>query len=136
MIIPIGVDCGMANFCKKYNLRNASLPIDWTVSYNGVSKCIEDDFKNFIHLVYIECARAFYNTPFLFSHRDSPIDIKRNQTEILKNIQGGKKDETFLNFFKKIIYQNNMNNSNKINYMKASESKKYYQQNKGTKVPL
>lgn len=47
MIIPIGVDCGMANFCKKYNLRNASLPFDWTVSYNGVSKCIEDDFKNF-----------------------------------------------------------------------------------------
>jgi len=48
---------------------------------------IQDDFKNFIHLVYIECARSFYNTPFLFSHRDSPIDIKRNQTEILKIIQ-------------------------------------------------
>jgi hypothetical protein len=48
---------------------------------------IQDDFKNFIHLVYIECARSFYNTPFLFSHRDTPIDIKRNQTEILKIIQ-------------------------------------------------
>jgi hypothetical protein len=48
---------------------------------------IQDDFKNFIHLVYIECARSFYNTPFLFSHRDSPIDIKRNQSEILKIIQ-------------------------------------------------
>ena len=48
---------------------------------------IQDDFKNFIHIVYIECARSFYNTPFLFSHRDSPIDIKRNQTEILKIIQ-------------------------------------------------
>jgi len=48
---------------------------------------IQDDFKNFIHLVYIECARSFYNTPFLFSHRDLPIDIKRNQTEILKIIQ-------------------------------------------------
>jgi len=48
---------------------------------------IQDDFKNFIHLVYIECARSFYNTPFLFSHRDAPIDIKRNQTEILKIIQ-------------------------------------------------
>ena len=48
---------------------------------------IQDDFKNFIHLVYIECARSFYNMPFLFSHRDSPIDIKRNQTEILKSIQ-------------------------------------------------
>jgi hypothetical protein len=48
---------------------------------------IQDDFKNFIHLVYIECARSFYNTPFLFSHRDTPVDIKRNQTEILKIIQ-------------------------------------------------
>lgn len=48
---------------------------------------IQDDFKNFIHLVYIECARSFYNTPFLFSHRDSPLEIKRNQTEILKLIQ-------------------------------------------------
>jgi hypothetical protein len=48
---------------------------------------IQDDFKNFIHLVYIECARSFYNTPFLFSHRESPLEIKRNQTEILKIIQ-------------------------------------------------
>ena len=48
---------------------------------------IQDDFKNFIHLVYIECARTFYNTPFLFSHRESALDIKRNQSEIFKIIQ-------------------------------------------------
>ena len=48
MIIPIGVDCGMANFIKKYNLRNMSFPFDWTVTYNGVSKCIDDNFKFFI----------------------------------------------------------------------------------------
>jgi hypothetical protein len=48
---------------------------------------IQDDFKNFVHLVYIESARSFYNTPFLFSHRDPAIEIKRNQTEILKIIQ-------------------------------------------------
>jgi len=48
---------------------------------------IQDDFKNFIHLVYIECARTFYNTPFLFSHREASIEIKRNQAEILKTIQ-------------------------------------------------
>ena len=48
---------------------------------------IIDDFKHFIHFVYIECARTFYNSPFLFSHRESPIDIKRNQSEILKIIQ-------------------------------------------------
>lgn len=61
---------------------------------------------------------------------DKELTIKKNKNiidKILKNIHGGKQDESFLNFFKKIIYQNNMNNSNKINYMKGSESKKYYQ---------
>jgi hypothetical protein len=48
MIIPIGVDCGMAGFCQKYNLRNVSLPFDWAVTYNGVSKCIDDNFKLFV----------------------------------------------------------------------------------------
>lgn len=47
MIIPIGVDCGMAEFLKKYNLRSFSFPFDWTVTYNGVSSCIKDDFKFF-----------------------------------------------------------------------------------------
>ena len=47
MIIPIGVDCGLALFCNKYRLRTISFPFDWTVTYNGVSKCIEDDFKHF-----------------------------------------------------------------------------------------
>lgn len=47
MIIPIGVDCGMAGFLKKNNLRNISFPFDWNVTYNGVSKCFEDSFKFF-----------------------------------------------------------------------------------------
>lgn len=48
MIISIGIDCGVSDFCKKYNLRNMSLPFDWAVSYNGVSKCIADNFKAFV----------------------------------------------------------------------------------------
>jgi hypothetical protein len=47
MIIPIGVDCGVAEFCRKHNLRNMAFPFDWNVTYNGVSKCIEDNFKLF-----------------------------------------------------------------------------------------
>ena len=47
MIIPIGVDCGMAEFLKKHKLRSFSFPFDWTVTYNGVSACINDDFKSF-----------------------------------------------------------------------------------------
>jgi hypothetical protein len=47
IFVPIGIDCDVANFLNKYNLRKASLPFDWNVSYNGVSKCIDSDFKNF-----------------------------------------------------------------------------------------
>jgi hypothetical protein len=45
--VSIGIDCDVANFLNKYNLRKASLPFDWNVSYNGVSKCIDSDFNNF-----------------------------------------------------------------------------------------
>ena len=47
LFVSIGIDCDVANFLNKYNLRKASLPFDWNVSYNGVSKCIENDFNNF-----------------------------------------------------------------------------------------
>jgi acetone carboxylase gamma subunit len=47
MIIPIGVDCGMAGFLKENNLRTLSFPFDWNVTYNGVSKCIDDNFRFF-----------------------------------------------------------------------------------------
>jgi len=47
MIVPIGVDCGLADFIKKHNLRSFSFPFDWIVTYNGVSSCINDDFKSF-----------------------------------------------------------------------------------------
>jgi hypothetical protein len=47
IFVSIGIDCDVANFLNKYNLRKASLPFDWNVSYNGVSKCIDSDFKNF-----------------------------------------------------------------------------------------
>lgn len=48
MFISIGVDCGMADFLKKNNLRKFSCPFDWVVSYDGISECIDDNFKNFI----------------------------------------------------------------------------------------
>ena len=48
IVIPIGVDCGNASFCKENNLRNFSLPFDWAVTYNGVSKIIKNDFNDYI----------------------------------------------------------------------------------------
>lgn len=48
IIIPIGVDCGNASLFKENNLRNFSLPFDWSVTYNGVSKIIKNDFNDYI----------------------------------------------------------------------------------------
>ena len=47
IFVSIGIDCDVANFLNKYNLRKISLPFDWNVSYNGVSKCIDCDFEGF-----------------------------------------------------------------------------------------
>jgi len=48
IIVPIGIDCGLAGLLKKYGLRHFSLPFDWTVSYGGVSRIIENDFYHFV----------------------------------------------------------------------------------------
>ena len=48
MIISIGVDCGVSEILKKYNLRSFSFPFDWVVPYNGISACIADNFESFI----------------------------------------------------------------------------------------
>ena len=38
---------------------------------------------NFIHKVYIECARELWNNPFLLYHNYPPLEIKRNQRDCL-----------------------------------------------------
>jgi len=43
--------------------------------YNSVN------VMDFIHKIYIECAREIFNNPFLFYHKYSPLEIKRNQRE-------------------------------------------------------
>jgi hypothetical protein len=48
IIIPMGVDCGNAEFFKKNNIRKFALPFDWVVTYNGISNIIANDFYNFI----------------------------------------------------------------------------------------
>ena len=48
IIIPIGIDCGVATFLKEYNLRTMSLPFDWIITYKGVSNIIKNKFLNFL----------------------------------------------------------------------------------------
>lgn len=51
-------------------------------------KLIEDfDFKLFISEIYVNCSKEVYNNPFLFYHNYSPVEIKRNQREVLEIIK-------------------------------------------------
>jgi hypothetical protein len=37
--------------------------------------------EDFIHKIYIECARELWNNPYLFYHNYPPIELKRNQRD-------------------------------------------------------
>lgn len=55
---------------------------------NYRTKLIEDfDFKSFIQEVYINCSKEVYNNPFLFYHNYCPVEIKRNQREVLEIVK-------------------------------------------------
>ena len=43
--------------------------------------------KDFIHKVYIECAREIWNNPYLLYHNYPPIEIKRNQRDCMNIIK-------------------------------------------------
>ena len=51
------------------------------INYDDIS------FNKFIHDIYIECAREFWNDPFLFYHNYKSVDIKRNQKDIFSTIK-------------------------------------------------
>jgi hypothetical protein len=49
--------------------------------YNNIS------IFDFIHKVYIECAREIWNNPYLLYHNYPPIEIKRNQRDCMNIIK-------------------------------------------------
>ena len=50
------------------------------------------DIGDFIHRIYIECAREIWNNPYLFYHIYEPIDLKRNQRDCFALIKIGIKE--------------------------------------------
>ena len=54
--------------------------------------------EDFIHKVYIECARELYNNPYLMYHQSPPVEMKRNQRDTLAIIK-----EAITNAIKKIL---------------------------------
>ena len=48
MIIPIGIDCQVADILRKYKLRKFAFPFDWVVTYKGVSNIFKNNFNNYL----------------------------------------------------------------------------------------
>ena len=98
IIIPIGTDCGSAELTKKYNLRHASFPLDWIVSYAGMSKMIQTDFANFIpEGTGGRLTNSEYKTWLL--HYDLPNDtdkIKRRVERVMDLLKNSKEEIVFL----------------------------------------
>jgi hypothetical protein len=55
-------------------------------------KYLDIPLNKFIHRCYVECARQFYNSPYLFYHDIRPIERKRNQRDCYDIIKTGIKE--------------------------------------------
>ena len=60
-----------------------------TKSQHKIQSSYYQDIKtsDFIHRVYIECAREIWNNPYLMYHNYPPIEIKRNQRDCMTIIK-------------------------------------------------
>jgi hypothetical protein len=102
IIIPFGVDCSVASFIKKFNLRTLAFPFDWTVTYDGISECIKDNFSEFIpsygsrinkYDVYFHhdfTPETFSNDEIKYNRRTSRLlDILEKSTELIAFFRRG-----------------------------------------------
>jgi len=99
IIVPIGVDCRIAQFIKDNKLRSFSFPFDWTVSYNGVSSCINDDFRLFTEPLHSRINRYDICFPHDFDDaRSLQIDRKkyvRRYTRLVELLKSCKEEMIF-----------------------------------------
>lgn len=98
IIIPIGIDCGLAGLLNKYNLRQHSFPFDWIVTYGGVSKIFQNDFNLFLPTDCANNVNKIYDLCFI--HNTFPEDyIKMNRR--IDRLQKLLNDSNELIFFRK-----------------------------------
>jgi hypothetical protein len=100
IIIPIGIDCGLANLLQEYKLRNFSLPFDWCVSYNGISRIIKNNFDK---LIPENVGKNILNKKYdiFFFHNIFPDDTEKMRRRVnrLKDILENSNDTVI--FFRK-----------------------------------
>jgi len=93
IIIPIGIDCDVADSLRKLNIRKYALPFDWNVTYTGVKDIFENNFKDFVpqkrFSIYANtdnsCVFNKYNV--LFMHEDWKNNTELHQEKYKKRIE-------------------------------------------------
>ena len=73
------------------------------------------DFITFIHRCYIETARIFYNNPYLFYHKCSQYDLKKNERKALDSVKNAIAEAIRKMLPLKLILQEYLGNSFKDN---------------------
>lgn len=110
IIIPIGIDCGIAEILRKYKIRTMAFPFDWIVSYFGITKILKNDFKDYIPDIkdsvgiYDGCHNIFnhfYGTKFIHDKFPEKEEYDKYERRInrFKDILNNSTDEII--FFKK-----------------------------------
>lgn len=84
-VIPFGHRCTSALACKLANLRQCSLPFDWTIPLfpNKIKKVLESNFDNFIPNVHNNIFTNKYD--ITLKHFNS--DINKGISEYIRRIQ-------------------------------------------------
>jgi hypothetical protein len=67
-IISLGIDCNVAQFTQSRNLREFSLPFDWTICYNGVYDILKNNFKNYTKNITLFNNKHINKYDVLFFH--------------------------------------------------------------------
>lgn len=88
IITAIDTNFDIVNLLKAIVKSNIEILI-YEGTKTTVEKQLYDEIKlsDFVHRVYIECAREFWNNPYLLYHVYEPIDLKRNQRESINIIK-------------------------------------------------
>jgi len=92
IFISLVYDCAIAGIIEKTKWRKFSLPFDWVVSYEGVSKVFKNDFKNFVE-ADSNGMNDLYKIKFY--HHKFPEDASQfeRRVERIKNIMKNSKEE-------------------------------------------
>jgi len=76
----------------KATLKANMIVLTYSPNSKNSNKIDPQSYKNvkiedFIHKIYIECARELWNNPYLMYHQYPPIELKRNQRDTINLIK-------------------------------------------------